>query len=404
MPCKGNPINNGLSDNWILPAGRQARLRGDDIFLMKKIGIDARLISKTGVGVYIRNLLYYLEKKVLDNYLFYIYLLKEDFAKIKFNNKNFIKIEADYRWHTLSEQINFGKKLYQDKLDLMHFTYFTYPLIYKKNYVATIHDMTPIYFKTGKASTKNRLVYEFKHFLFKIVLSSEIKNAKAIITPCASVKEQLINYYGEKYRDKIHPIYEGVNYQLTDIKENQSLKNNFSNDFFIYVGNFYPHKNVERLIQAFSQITNDVQLILLGPNDFFTKRITELIKEIKQEKRVILYNNLLSNNVRLEDLVFFYKHARALINPSLSEGFGLPLLEASYFDCPVIASNIKVFNEIMSDKYVKFDPYDIEDITNKINKFLQTKPQFDLKKEMHKYSFNQMADETLKLYEVNLHI
>ena len=121
---------------------------------MKKIGIDARLYSQTGVGTYLKNLIYYLDKKGPKDILFYIYLMPDDYNDLSFKNKNIIKRKVNYRWHTIGEQIGFAIKLYYDKLDLMHFTYFSYPIIYLKKFVATVHDATPLLFKTGKASTK----------------------------------------------------------------------------------------------------------------------------------------------------------------------------------------------------------------------------------------------------------
>jgi len=102
-----------------------------------KIGIDARLYSQTGVGVYINNLLYYFDQVQQENDTFFIYLLKRDFRKINFKNKNLVKIEADYLWHSLSEQVDFLNLLYHNNLDLMHFTYFSYPIFYKKRFVIT---------------------------------------------------------------------------------------------------------------------------------------------------------------------------------------------------------------------------------------------------------------------------
>ncbi len=177
---------------------------------MKKVGIDARLYFQTGVGVYIRNLIHYLDQKEEEGIVFYIYLLEQDFNKVKFKNKNFIKKKADYLWHSFGEQFGFLDLLNKDNLDLMHFTYFSFPIRYKRKYLATVHDMTPVYFKTGKVSTKNRLLYEFKHLVFKHVLKTQVKNATKIITPTKTVKEQLTNYYGSYLQDKIDFIYEGI--------------------------------------------------------------------------------------------------------------------------------------------------------------------------------------------------
>lgn len=360
---------------------------------MKKIGIDARLYSQTGVGTYLKNLIHYLDKKELKSNLFYIYLMPDDYNNLSFKNKNIIKRKVNYRWHTIGEQVGFVIKLYNDNLDLMHFTYFSYPIFYFKKFVATVHDVTPLLFKTGKASTKNILIYNFKHLFFRIIFRFQIERAIKIITPTYTVKKQLKDIYGEKISKKIHPVYEGVNYQILGSKENKELGRKFTN-FFIYVGNFYPHKNIEKLIESFAKVNTSIKLILLGPNDFFKNRLTQLINRLNQEKKILFFNNI-SN----EDLVFFYKNSLALIHPSLSEGFGLPLIEAAYFNCPIIASDIKVFKELLGNNYLSFNPNDIDDIAEKIKTFIKKKPEFDYKNIIKKYSFERMTDETMKIYQ-----
>jgi len=360
---------------------------------MKKIGIDARLYSQTGVGTYLKNLIYYLEKKELKDEIFYIYLLPDDYNNLFFKNKNIIKRMVNYRWHTIGEQFDFALKLYSDNLDLIHFTYFSYPIFYWKKFIATVHDVTPLLFKTGKASTKNQLIYNIKHLFFRIILWCQVNRAMKIIAPTETVKKQLEGIYGKKISKKTFPIHEGVSYQILESKENKEFSKKYSN-FFIYVGNFYPHKNVEKLIKAYSRIKTSSKLLLLGPNDFFKNRLFQLINRLKQKKRILFINSLST-----EDLVFFYKNALALIHPSLSEGFGLPLIEAAYFNCPIIASNINVFKELLEDNYLSFNPNDVNDITGKIETFVKSKPKFDYRNLTSKYSFSKMTDETMKIYE-----
>jgi alpha-1,2-rhamnosyltransferase len=97
-------------------------------------------------------------------------------------------------------------------------------------------------------------------------------------------------------------------------------------------------------------------------------------------------------------LVFFYKNALGLINPSLSEGFGLPLIEAAYFNLPILASTIPVFEELMGDNYLKFNQNNIKDMTLKINQFLKQSPKFNYQNIIQNYSFVQMTNQTLALY------
>lgn len=363
---------------------------------MNKIGIDARLFSQTGVGTYLQNLLFYLDKKNNSGNLYYIYLIKDDYNKINFKSKNIKKKLANFKWHSFSEQIHFLKTLLQDNLDLMHFTYFSYPFFYPKSFIATVHDLTPLFFKTGKSSTRNYFIFSLKHFFYRIGLRLLLSRAKKIITPTKTIKKQLIKNFKIK-KEKILTLYEGVSYKFLIEKERKSFKEKFKN-FLLYVGNFYPHKNLERLIQAFILLRRkSLKLILVGPKDFFSEKIKKVIEKYKGEKQIFIMNNLDTS-----DLIYLYKKARALINPSLSEGFGLPIIEASYFNCPVIASNIAVFREILGKNYISFDPLSVNDIKNKIQFFLENrknKVKLSSKKILEKFSFENMTQKTIDLYD-----
>jgi len=361
---------------------------------MKKIGIDARLYSQTGVGTYLRNLLYELEKKINGDFCILIFLKKEDFASVHFKNPQFKPILADYHWHSLSEQTLFLRDLWSHNIDLMHFTYFGYPVFYNRPFVATVHDVTPLVHKTGKASTRNPIVYELKYQVFKYVLSSQVRHASAIIVPSQYVKKELSLLYGDHVKTKTEVIYEGLNRELIASKEDSGIGKKVENPFFLYVGNFYPHKNVERLIKAFSQVKTDHALFLIGPKDAFSDKLSEYVKNNGLTGRIRFHHNT-SNG----ELVYLYKHASALIHPSVSEGFGLPLLDALYFKLPVIASDIPVFHEILDHEYMHFDPLDERSITEAIRSFSLHKGSFSPVTFNPLFSFEKMAEKTLQIYQ-----
>lgn len=360
---------------------------------MKKIGIDARLYSQTGVGTYLKNLLREVALLAPEDMHFYVYMLPGDIKKTTVDPARFTLREAPCKWHTIGEQTRLLQILMEDKLDLMHFTYFGYPVMYGRKFLATVHDLTPLLFKTGKASTKNALYYGIKHLFFKYVLNSQVKRACAVITPTVTVKEQLVARYGEGVRSKIHPLHEGIGHDLTTGKENTSLKTLFPDPFYIYVGNFYPHKNIDRMIRAFAQTSPSFRLFLIGPCDHFSESIHALIKSLRIGERVKFVHN-----ATVPDLIYFYKNAVALIHPTLSEGFGLPLIEAAYFNLPIIASGIPVIRELLGKNYVFFDPLSIEDMKEKIASFSKNPQKFDYGNIAAKYSFAKMADSTVSLY------
>ena len=145
---------------------------------MKHIGIDARLLFQTGVGTYLQNLLHYLPLYIPQGVTFTIYCLPSD---VSFIQKEFpqgrIHI-TNASWHSWAEQTNFLNCINSDNLDLMHFTYFGHPILYRRKYISTVHDVTPLLFKTGKASTKNPLIYTIKHLVFSYVLNILINTQK----------------------------------------------------------------------------------------------------------------------------------------------------------------------------------------------------------------------------------
>ena len=119
--------------------------------------------------------------------------------------------------------------------------------------------------------------------------------------------------------------------------------------------------------------------------------------KLKIEKELI-ENVSFFHSSKIEDIIFFYKHALALINPSLSEGFGLPLIEASYYNVPIIASKLEVFDELFGDEYISFNPKSDADIKAKLKLFLDT-PKHSQFSRLSTFSFETMSEEICKLYD-----
>lgn len=362
---------------------------------MKRIGIDARLINQTGVGVYIRNLLHYLDTsdKEIE---YYVYLFPHDYKSVP-NKERLVKRPAPYRWHSASEQTLFLKTLNKDKLDLMHFTYFSFPYFYTKPFVITIHDLTPLLFKTGRATTLPAPLFTIKHRAYKQVLLQGIRKSKHVIVPSEAVRSDIINSFGDQYKNKIVVTNEGVDFELQKMSADTSIFDSIKtflhgDPFFLYVGNSYPHKNVENLLMAFSKIDVPIKLILVGPKDFFSKNITQLIKKLGISEKVFQLFN-----ISQEKKIALFKQARALVQPSFIEGFGLPVVEAQYFGCPVVASKIPVFNEVVHENTPRFDPYNVESIQLALMKATKRKlltPKLDTVR----YSFENMTKKTQQVY------
>src|SRR5581483_1456726 len=281
-----------------------------------KIGIDARLWSQTGVGRYIRNLVFELSKIDKEN-SYLLFLRKEEFQTLKLPGKNFSKKLADVRWHSLAEQIKYPAIIADENLDLMHFTYFSIPIFYNRPYIVTIHDLINHHFPTGEASTKSYPFYFLKQKAYKIIIKISADRAKKIIAVSKSTKDDVMELLGVP-EQKIKVIYEGVDKELTLNKTDAKSLSKFNN-YFLFVGNAYPHKNLDFFIHSFLQIKSDAKLLLVGKEDYFSTRLKHKFKDYIDAGKIIFFGYA-SN----EQLAYFYNNAIATVIPSLMEGFGLP--------------------------------------------------------------------------------
>ncbi|MBI3443624.1 glycosyltransferase family 4 protein [Candidatus Woesebacteria bacterium] len=366
-----------------------------------KIGIDARFVGPggTGLGKYTQKLILNLAKIDKENQ--YIIFLKENnwsFPNLT-NHKNFTKVLADVPWYSLAEQYKMPAIYAFQNLDLLHVPHFNVPILYKGKFIVTIHDLIHHKFREYAATTRNPLIFKIKRFGYKKVIENAVYKSQKIITPSNYVKEDILKNFTVD-PSKIVVTYEAaeeeyfaeINYQLPT-----------TNYQLIYVGNAYPHKNLPRLLDALKILTTNYQqpttrLIIVCPRDVFSDRLKEEVQKRGLEGLVDLKGYL-----EPQELAKLVRKASAYVVPSLSEGFGIPGLNAMVAGIPVVASNIPVLKEVYSTAALYFNPQDSKDIAAKINKILiDQKTKSDLVKKgrslVGKYSWLKMAQETLSVY------
>lgn len=212
---------------------------------MSRVVIDARE-SGTSTGRYIDKLVEYLAKlkpahEVIvltkPHRMEYLQSVAPDFD---------IRV-ADFKEFTFAEQLGFKRYIRKLRPDLVHFAKDHQPIFYRGTVITTMHDLTTMRFYNPD---KNRLVFEFKQLVYKQVVRRVAHKSAAILTPSEFTKKDVIHYA------KVGPSKISVTYLAADVIPDKpdpiiGLK---GKQFLMYVGRPTPHKNLERLIDAFIKL------------------------------------------------------------------------------------------------------------------------------------------------------
>lgn len=379
-----------------------------------KIGIDARFYGPIGRG------LGRYAQEMVDNIIkidrhndYVIFLRKENFNDLNVNGySNVKKVLTEVRWYTLKEQFLMPYYIWREKLDLIHFLHFNVPFFVPTKFIVTIHDLILTKFKSNKATTLNPFIYRIKNFFYYQIIKNALKKSKKIITISEFSKNDIVDQF--KIRgSKIEVTYCGVS--DLSFKENKIISNNLTeedilkefdikNQFLLYVGSAYPHKNLEFLIECFFEVykkNNNLKLVLVGREDYFYKKLKNFSKTIFSSfgDNPIIFANYVPD----EKLEILYKKALVYVFPSLYEGFGLPPLEAMSKGCPVLSSNSSCLPEVLQDSVIYFDPKDKLDFLNKLelitnNNELRHKMIEFGKSYYKKYNWEECAKKTWRIY------
>lgn len=360
---------------------------------MKKIVIDAREM-RTSTGRYLERLLHYLQDADTDLGHRYIVLLKpKDMDSWEPKSKRFTKVACPYKKFTFAEQLGLLRQLRKLKPDLVHFGMTQQPILYFGKVVTTMHDLTTLRFNNP---SKNRLVFGIKQKVYWWVNFIAARKSVAVITPSEYVKQDIAKALRINSR-KITVTYEAGDQVDANPEPIDEL---VDKQFILYVGRPNPHKNLDKLVEAFSNLKQshpDLHLVLAGKRDRLYKQLARSVK--KAGTADVHFMGFVPDG----QLRWLYENCQAYVFPSLSEGFGLPGLEAMSCGAPVVSSNATCLPEIYGEAAEYFDPLDVEDMAKAINKVL-TKDDLRKrliaggKKQVAKYSWKRMADQTLAVY------
>lgn len=353
-----------------------------------KIVIDGRMYGpkgSKGLGRYIQQIVEGL--KIQDQKNEYVVLLTKDNWEEMAETANFKKALAPWRWYTLAEQVRLPRLLRELKPDLVHFPHFNVPIFYRGRFVLTIHDLLLRYHPSRRASTLGPIKYWFKNLGYRLVVRSAVKRAERIIAVSEFTKKEILKFY-RLNPEKVKVVYEGLtklgqNNEKNDDKE-ALLRYNITKPFILYVGNAYPHKNLEFLLWSFKVLAEKWpgQLVLAGKKDYFYNRLENYSRELNLGDRCLFLGYIPD-----EDLAALYRSAEVYIFPSLYEGFGLPPLEAMSWGLPVLNSDIPCLREVCGEASEYFDPAAEASLVGKVRLLLNNQER---REELRRFGFKQV--------------
>jgi glycosyltransferase involved in cell wall biosynthesis len=355
-----------------------------------KIAIDIRRMTDFGVGTYIRNVVRTLGQLDYETE----YFLIGPAAKVRefgLLPENFHSIELAIPERTLKGYLEFRAVLERLRCDLVHIpNLFSVPRDMPCPYVMTVHDMLD---HMSRAREQNGFWRSVHFQLTKRVLRGATR-IFAVSNFTKSEMEKLFGIPGERIEVVYNAIDDRFLHGHASAADRELIVQRYqvTYPFLLYAGKISPHKNVVRMIEAFSALKTrlekdgelpDLKLIIIGDD----------LSGNPDLRRTVVRSGV-HNDVRflgfvpIEVLRIFYDMAKIFVFPSLYEGFGLPPLEAMAHGTPVVASNVSSLPEVVGNAAVLVNPENVFEIMRALHRVLLDQP---LRERMKERSYQQAA-------------
>jgi glycosyltransferase involved in cell wall biosynthesis len=280
------------------------------------------------------------------------------------------------------------RTLKQNKFSIFHPTYFDpyfLPYLNKKPFVLTIYDLThekfPDSFSNTTEISQNRKLLAQK--------------ANNIIAISESTKKDIVELYGIS-EEKVDVIYLG---NSLDVSNTKASKLKPPEKYILFIGDRLIYKNFIYFLDSIADILlkdKDLSLVCSGSSSFSSNEL-EFFKEKKLSDKIFHFK------ASEADLIHLYKNALCFVFPSLSEGFGIPVLEAFACGCPLAVSNVSSLPEVAGEGAVYFDPSNSNSINSAVSELINSSTLREnvVQKgyiQLEKFSWKRTATETLQLY------
>jgi len=320
--------------------------------------IDIRMLDNSGIGTYIKNTITFAIEQLKYNYKFILLVSRKQDFNLKVQKLNEYKIiMCDSKIYSLYEQYELKRNI-QNHIDIFWSPHYNIPLLYKGKLLVTIHDVFHLAMPQYVKGLHKKM---YARFMFNAVK----KKASKIICVSNFTKNELIRLVGVDEK-KIKVIHNGVDGSWFNITK--TIKPN-DKPYLLYVGNVKPHKNLNNLLNAFDLIKDCIphDVIIVGKKEGFITGDKKLFDKASEFGNRVKFTGYVTDEV----LKQYYVHAACFVFPSFYEGFGLPPLEAMAVGCPVIVSNVASLPEVCGDAALYCDPYNPEDIAEKIKLLIE---------------------------------
>jgi glycosyltransferase involved in cell wall biosynthesis len=363
-----------------------------------RVVLDARRIRDFGIGTYIRNLVLGLSR--IDAVNHYTLVLPEpdvqEFAALppNFETAIYERVETSPIRH-----LQFSLFLKKFKPHVYHAPLNAVPLWMPKPYIVTIHDMGTLLFDTGQGFRNNLALYRLRRGLLRAdqVIAVSAATRRDVESLLGIAPERIRTIYNAPdplfYSPHSLPLKCVGEEEMRNPPEMQRVLERYQihYPFLLYVGRTNPHKNIPRLVEAFSVLRGqlaehplykDLRLIIIGDHISRHPSLRHAVIQGKVEDSVRFLGF-----VPIETLRVFYQAASAFVFPSLYEGFGLPPLEAMACGTPVICSQMSSLPEVVGDAALIVNPENVFDIARGIR---ETLLDHDLRRNMIEKGFQQL--------------
>ena len=364
-----------------------------------RVAIDARKLHDFGIGTYIRNLLRHLAR--IDHDTEFVLLCTEaDLGVAAQLGPNFRSVLEPAPNYSIREQIHVPWVLRRERPDLFHAPHYVLPAAIHCNSVVTIHDCIHLMFPQY---LPNRMAYAYA----RAQMWTAAHRSDCILTVSDASKRDILHLFNIP-PEKIVVVYNAIDahFSLTpppDAVARVRERYQLDHRFLLYVGNIKPHKNLVRLIEAFSELRTgdleDLKLLIIGDEISKLPALRHAVHRHKLHKHVRFLGY-----VPDDQLAVLYRLAAVFVFPSLYEGFGLPPLEAMASGTPVVVSNVSSLPEVVGDAAVLVDPHDIDSIVDGLRCVLTNPTRADEMRRKgleraREFSWERSVARTLEVYK-----